>query len=231
MNTRARILLCICLLVVLAVLAGVMQAQFPKRIDLPFDTPSTILAAEFIESPEELNAVLGSDRRWAEPLKTQQYVDYPFIACYVALFVLLGLTLTTYDVPAARWLGWLAIAAAVVAGVCDVMENLTILKAMSSTYAPVQVRQYSLPKWGLVFFAMFIESGVFFFWPKLGLWWRAAAIVTGCLWLVAGSSGTLFASLSAASDIPWSVSWMQWAIAATLAFLIAIAVRDFRRAA
>lgn len=229
--TNRTLLLCVCLLVVLAGLATWMRALFPERIDLPFDTGSTIMAAEFAQTPEEFSAVIGSDRRYAGALKTQQYLDFPFIAGYVALFVLLGLTLKTYDVPGARWLAWAAIVAAVVAGICDILENITILQALSSSAVMLQTRRYSIPKWGFAFLAVFIEAGVFFFWPRLGLWWRLGAAAAGFLWLVTGSSGVLFAALASVTDIPWSASWMTWGLTAALLFMGAILVRDRLRKA
>ena len=226
MTNRTHILLCVCLLVVLAGLGVGMRALFPERIDLPFDTTSTILAAEFSETPEEFGAVIGVDRRYAESLKLQQYLDFPFIVCYVALFALLAYAMRAYDVPAARWVAWLAIGAAVAAGVFDILENLTILRGISSTAQLLHIRRYSLPKWGLAFLVMFLESGVFFFWPRLNPWFRLGAVVTGGLWLAAGASGLLFASLASVIDIPWSVAWLSWGIGAALVFLAAIAVRD-----
>jgi hypothetical protein len=226
MTNRTHILLCVCLLALLAGLGFAMRAQFPDRIDLPFDTGSTILAAEFARTPEEVNAVIGSDRRYAKPLETQQYLDFPFIAGYVALFIILALALKKYDIPGARWVAWISIAGAVAAGGCDIAENIAILKALNTTAAISQARLFSLPKWGLVFLVMIFESAVFFFWPRLGLWWRLAAIITGGLWLVAGASGALFASLASVTDIPWSVNWISWAMGTTLAFLLAITIRD-----
>jgi hypothetical protein len=226
MTNRTHILLCICLLALLAGLGFAMRAQFPDRIDLPFDTGSTILAAEFAQTPEEVNAVIGTDRRYAKPLEIQQYLDFPFIAGYVALFIVLALILKKYDVPGARWMAWISIAGAVAAGGCDIAENFAILKAINTTAAVSQARLFSLPKWGLVFLVMIMESAVFIFWPRLRLWWRLAAIITGGLWLVAGTSGALFASLASLTDIPWSVNWMSWAMGTTLAFLLAIAIRD-----
>ncbi len=222
MNNRTHLWIAVGLLLVLAVLGFVMRTQIPPRIDLPFETQSTILAAEFASTPEEIIAVLGSDRRYSKPIETQVYLDFPFIACYVALFVLIAISLKTYDVPGARWLAYISIVAAVAAGLCDIGENLSILKTagVPATNTSI-VRWFSIPKWSLVFLVVTIESVVFFFWPRLNLWWRLAACVVGIFLLFVGASGLLFSSLLALSDIAWSAEWMGWGISLMLLFLAA----------
>lgn len=176
--------------------------------------------------PDEIIAVLGSDHRHADAIRTQQYLDFPFIVCYVSLFVLIALALRDYDVPAARWLSWLAIVAAILAGLFDIGENISILRTLSVPNAITSnVRWFSLPKWGLVFLVLAVESIVFFFWPRLTLWWRLGAVVVGSLFLFVGGSGLLFSMLASVPDIAWSAQWMTWAMISLLLFLAAVLIR------
>jgi hypothetical protein len=225
MDNRTHIRIALGLLVVLTILGAIMSRQIPPRIDLPFETTSTNLAAEFASSPEDINSVVGSDRKYARPLQLQQYLDFPFIACYVALFIVIGLGLRHYDVPGARWLAWIAMACAVLAGLFDIGENIAILKTATTpaTYKSA-VRWFSVPKWSLVFLVMIIESTVFLFWPRLKLWWRLAAAVVGGLFLFVGASGLLFSALVSISDITWSAEWIPWALTALILFFIALEI-------
>ncbi len=219
---RNRLIIITVLSLLLGLLAFVMRQQSPARIDLPYDINSGGLAAEFATTPIEINEVMGSDRRYTASISQQQYLDFPFIACYVALFVVLGLALRTYDVPGASVLAWIAIVCAIAGGLCDIAENVTILKTMATPSAlSSNVRWFSVPKWALAFLVMFIESAVFFFWPRLKLWWRIAAVIVGGLFLFAGASGLLFSLLVSIPDIAWSAAWMSYALFALLLFAAA----------
>jgi hypothetical protein len=230
MNNRIHIWIALGLLIALAILGALIRSQVPPRIDLPFETTSTMMAAEFASAPDEINAVLGSDRRYAKPLQFQQYLDFPFIVCYVALFILIALALKNYDVPGARWLAYIAIAGAVLAGLFDIAENISILKTAGTPAMNTSaVRWFSIPKWSLAFLVMAIESIVFFFWPRLNLWWRLAACVVGGLLLFVGASGLLFSALMSLSDIAWTAEWMSWALVAIILFLAARAISSARQ--
>jgi hypothetical protein len=224
--SRQHTLIAIGLLIVLAALAFIMNNQIPPRIDLPYDLQSTTLAIEFASRPDDIAQVLGYDRRYVPDIVHQQYWDFVFIPCYVALFVVLGLGLRAYPGAGARRLSIVAIALAVIAGVFDICENITILRvAHVATPLSSRVRWFSMPKWGLVVAVMLLESALFFFWPKLAGWWRAAAIAVGALFAFAGAAGLLFTLLASFSDIEWSTAWMTGALVALLAFLIAIEIR------
>jgi hypothetical protein len=231
-KNRKHILITIGLLIVLAILGDIMRRQIPPRIELPFDTQSTMLAAEFMRGPEEVNGVFGSGHRYARDIQQQQYVDFAFIPCYVALFAMLGLTLRHYDLPAARTLAWTTVALAVAAGALDVAENLSILSVAANPNSfSANVRWFSVPKWLLVFLLMTITSAVLFFWPGLKLAWRLAAITVGGLFLFAGASGLLFTSLVSVRDIEFSARWMGYAFTGLLVFLLAILLFGQRRRA
>jgi hypothetical protein len=229
MTNRTHLFIVLALLLALGLLGWIMGRQIPPRIDLPFETGSTVLAAEFASMPDEIISVFGVDRRYAKPLQMQQYLDFIFIACYVALFVIIGLALKNYDLPGARWAAWIVIACAVAAGLFDIGENITILRTIANAGATTSpVRWFSVPKWALVFLVMLLESPVFFFWPRLNLWWRLAGIAVGGLFLFTGASGLLFSALVSVSDIAWVAEWMAWAIGASTLFIAALLVRQLR---
>ena len=226
MANRTHIVIVVGLLIVLAVLGFIMQRLIPPRIDLPFETTSTVFAAEFASLPDEIAAMLGTGRTYADPLKLAQYLDFPFIVCYVALFVVLGLAVRKYDVPAAHGVAWTAVVCAVAAGAFDIAENVTILRTIANPVALTShVRWFSLPKWGLAFFVMLVESIVFLFWPKLRLWWRLASVLVGLFFLFVGAAGVLFTLLGSAPDIGWTADLMAWAMGLLLVFMAAMLVR------
>lgn len=226
MTNRVHIAAVVGLLIVLALLGYFMNNLIPNRTDLPYDTGSTILAAEFATMPDEIVAVLGTAHNYAAPLKEAQYIDFAFIACYVAAFVLMGWALRNYDIPGPRGAAWTAVICAVLAGVFDVLENMAVLRTIANPATlHSNVRWFSLPKWGLVFFTMFVESLLFLFWPRLKLWWRLAAVVVGLLFLFVGASGVLFTLLTSVDGISWSADWMTAALIGTLVFMAAMLVR------
>jgi hypothetical protein len=224
MKDRKQILIACALLIVLAVLGTVMRSRSTARIDLPFDLQSTGVAAEFASTPEEVISVFGADRRYSKEIVEQQYLDFAFIACYVALFVVLGRALRDYDLPAPKAFAWIVVGLALAAGLFDIAEDIAILKIASAGSPTISnVRMFSLPKWGLVFTVVLLESAVFFFWPKLKLWWRLAAAVVGFLLLFAGAAGLLFTLLVAIPDIIWAAGILSWGLVAMLLFLAAAA--------
>jgi hypothetical protein len=229
MTNRTHLFIVFALLLALSVLAWIMGRQIPLRIDLPFETTSAGLAAEFASMPDEIINVLGADRRYAKPLQLQQYIDFVFIPCYVALFVVIGLALRKYDLPGTHWVTGIAIGCAVAAGLFDIGENVTILRTIANAGATTSpVRWFSVPKWALVFLVMLLESPYFIFWPRLGLWWRLAGVITGGLFLFVGASGLLFSALVSISDIIWVAERLAWAIGASMLFIAALLVRQLR---
>jgi hypothetical protein len=226
MTNRTHIWIVLGLLIALALLGGIMQRMIPPRIDLPFETQSTILAAEFASMPDEIVTVLGATRNYAEPLKRAQYLDFPFIVCYVALFVLLGLALRNYDIPTPRGLSWTVIVCSVLAGIFDIAENVTILRTIANPVAfNSHVRWFSLPKWGLVFFVMMLLSILFLFWPRLVMWWRLAAVSLGLFFMFVGGAGLLFTFLTSVGDIGWAANLMGWAMGSLLVFMAGMGIR------
>jgi len=100
-----------------------------------------------------------STRSW---LRRQQFLDFLFIALYVALFWLLGGVEKSAGFPVAWLLGTAAQAAIVCAGLCDVLEDVAILRALAGSPKTLPIRTFGLPKWGLFFLAALLLSAWFF---------------------------------------------------------------------
>jgi hypothetical protein len=116
-----------------------------------------ILAMEVVRNVAEVDAILSDapspDR---EVMRIKQYADFGFIASYAGLFVLMSILLVR-EGPA------IAISAAVAgiaAAICDVIENLGILRIVDvdlshTTQAMIDAIRYpSLIKWTLASLAL-----------------------------------------------------------------------------
>jgi hypothetical protein len=126
-----------------------------------------VLALQMARNVEEVDAIFGEapspDR---ETMRFKQYVDFGFIACYTALYLLLSiLLLRTY-----RWGRIPAIGAAIcglAAAGFDVAENLAILRVcnvpLSQTTQTMidAIRHASLLKYGLALLAAALLAGYF----------------------------------------------------------------------
>jgi hypothetical protein len=111
-----------------------------------------ILAMEVVRNLDEVDAVISDapspDR---EVMRIKQYADFGFIACYATLFVLISLLLMAEG----RAIAIAAAAMGVIAGICDVIENIGILRVVDTplnrtTQAMIDAIRYpSLTKWAL----------------------------------------------------------------------------------
>lgn len=116
-----------------------------------------VLAMEMVRDAADVDAILSNapsaDR---EAMRIKQYADFGFIAAYGALFIAVGLWL--------RPLGYMAAILGVVAAICDVKENLAILRIVDTglaqtTQGMVDAVYYpSLIKWTLASLAMGLLS-------------------------------------------------------------------------
>jgi hypothetical protein len=116
-----------------------------------------ILAMEVVRNVAEVDAVLSdapsSDR---EVMRIKQYADFGFIGTYGALFVLMSMLL----IREGRAIAILAAALGVAAAICDVIENLGILRILDvdlghTTQAMINAVRYpSLTKWALASVAL-----------------------------------------------------------------------------
>jgi hypothetical protein len=116
-----------------------------------------ILAMEVVRNVAEVDAILGEapspDR---EVMRIKQYADFGFIGGYAALFVLMSILLAGQG----RAIAISAAALGIAAALCDVLENLGILRIVDvdlshTTQAMIDsIRYPSLIKWALASLAL-----------------------------------------------------------------------------
>lgn len=155
------------------------------------------LAMELASSPDEVRRILGEEQNlWnREVMRQQQAVDFMFIAAYWLLFTLSAVFLAQRQFPHADLAAVVATLLATAGAVCDVWENVFILKITKATLdesaQPLidQCRTAALWKWRLLFLAMLLLSAVFLGrkdWSTLaGVWFW----IPGVLMAVAGVWG------------------------------------------
>jgi hypothetical protein len=122
-----------------------------------------MIALEMARDTGEVDAILGEspgpDR---EAMRLKQYIDFAFIASYVALFGAMGAALTRRS----RW-GWVVAVSGVAMGVPDALENLAILRLLpvdlsNTTQAMIDaIRQASVIKWSCASATMVVLALVF----------------------------------------------------------------------
>ena len=159
-------------LVVLAVLAG--KPAFTNASQPPRGIRDPMIALQMARDAGEVDAILGEspgpDR---EAMRLKQYIDFAFIAGYVALFGAMGAALARRS----RW-GLLVAVSGVAMGVPDVLENLAILRLLpveldNTTQAMIDaIRQASAIKWSCASAAMVVLS-LFFLDARR---WRARTV-------------------------------------------------------
>jgi hypothetical protein len=116
-----------------------------------------ILAMEVVRDVSEVDAILSDapspDR---EVMRIKQYADFGFIVAYAALYVLMSMLL----VGEGRALAISAAVLAILAAICDVIENFGILRIVDvdlahTTQAMIDAIRYpSLIKWALASLAL-----------------------------------------------------------------------------
>jgi len=162
----------------LAVLAGAVlmavlgMLQFQPNSIPPESTGGfrgRVMALEFVQTTSQANVILGdanSQNRAA--MRTQIYIDFVWIACYLGLFLLLADFLGRRQCPWAYYLSWLATIVALGAAAFDVRENLGMLylvnhpEVSQQLLTDLQIRDAAIVKWTLSFVAMALLS-IFFF--------------------------------------------------------------------
>lgn len=145
---RAALVLAALCLVLVFVLNGrpyFTTASFPPR-----GIMDPHVAMQMVRSVREIDAILGdvpsADR---EVLRVKQYIDFPFIACYAGLLVVVSVALF-------RWSKWaLAIGIfGLLAALHDVMKDLALLRLIDTPLAAVtgpmisHLHLMSVIKWG-----------------------------------------------------------------------------------
>jgi hypothetical protein len=156
----AQALAVVCL-VILAVLAG--KPSFTNASQAPRGIRDPMIALQMARDAGEVDAILGEspgpDR---EAMRLKQYIDFAFIASYVALFGAMGAALTRRS----RW-GWVVAVSGLAMGVPDALENLAILRLLpvdlsNTTQAMIDaIRQASVIKWSCASAAMVVLALVF----------------------------------------------------------------------
>jgi hypothetical protein len=164
-------------LALLVILNGKPEFTSSSRVVRGITSP--VLALELARNVDEVDLILEEkpslDR---EVMRVKQYWDFVFIAAYWMLYVTIARLLEQ------RKLAVTAAIAATVAAVCDVIENVAILRVVDADLAHTTqgmidaIRIPSLIKWSLVFTATGILAT--YFWPRIktlaAIWWLAPAI-------------------------------------------------------
>lgn len=154
------------------------KPAFSNNAVPPRGIQNPVVALEVARDVKEVDSILGDapspDR---EAMRLKQYVDFAFIACYVALYIALAMLFF----PRARLMAATAAASGVAASVFDVRENLAILRILDvplnqTTQAMVDaIRSAALSKWTLAFFTTALFAALFV--ADRRKMWRAIGVV------------------------------------------------------
>jgi hypothetical protein len=156
---------------------------------LPGKFGGRIMAMEFISTAPDLAKILGPTvSQNTEVMKKVLSIDFVWIGCYGALFVLTGALLSRRNCPWAKYLALLAIVTGLAAAAFDVRENLKILELLASQSVTQEqvngVRDAALTKWTLSFFSIAVLAIAFMdLGNKLGFWISTTFIITATVGL------------------------------------------------
>ena len=201
-------------LAILAVLAG--RPAFTNASQPPRGIADPMIALQMARDVEEVDDTLGEapspDR---EAMRLKQYVDFAFIASYVALLVVMGAALARRS----RW-GWALGGLGAAAGVFDILENVAILRLLpvdlgSTTQQLIDaIRHASLAKWSCASLAM-VALAIFFLDARR--WWLralgAANFGAGALvcWGLANNAVLVWAGGAMAAGLLASAATLKFA--------------------
>jgi hypothetical protein len=155
------------------------------------------LAMQLARSTAEVEKILGTDPGNREVMRRVQAFDFAFIPSYWLLFTLSAVLLAQCRFAFATPLAILATICAAAAAVCDVWEDVFILKVTDlANLAGAQplidaCRHASQWKWSLIFAAMLLLSPLFLFRTDLRSFLGFACAIAGLLLVVSGSYGLL----------------------------------------
>jgi hypothetical protein len=96
-------------------------------------------------------------------LRWQQFLDFLFIALYLALFWILGGVEISAGFGGSLFLGIAVRAAIVLAAVFDVLEDRAILRAVGDDSYAQPIRNFGVPKWVFFFLALILVSVLFLY--------------------------------------------------------------------
>jgi hypothetical protein len=129
-----------------------------KAPELPEDYANPVLALELAENGSDIDTINSlKDGEAAKFIKEHLPKDFGYIVIYVVFFSCLALLLAELVSNRSRYLALGAVACAVLTGVFDVIENVGMLKAVSTTVGTatdslaIFIRYPSLAKWALLF--------------------------------------------------------------------------------
>jgi hypothetical protein len=150
------------------------------------------MALQFITDGSSVNKIVGPDYSINGPiLRNAILIDFPFILCYGALFIAIGVLLSRRNCPWATYLGLLAIITGVTAAAFDVRENINMLKVLDCVPCnpgPVlinNINDSALAKWCLTFVTIGLLAIAFQDLPSnLARWISILFAVTALLGLV-----------------------------------------------
>jgi hypothetical protein len=159
------------------------------------------LAMELIRDKTEVERILGVHNEWNRVvMRRVQLVDFAFIASYWLLFTLSGALLVESPIRYSTFLGIAASACATIAALCDVWEDVFILKLtsidLSSTGDAVQslidaCRHAAQTKWSLLFLAMPLLSPLFLFRTDWKSFSSILSFLAGILLAATGAVGLI----------------------------------------
>jgi hypothetical protein len=160
-----------------------------KSNELPSGYVNPVLALELPRDGAEIDAINKADGgKVREFIRKNVYQDFGYIPLYVLLFSCLSLLLARVSLPPTVWLGWVATACVVTAGILDLIENRGMLKALATASKGASdsladsIRYPSLGKWALLFIFCLLV-GLMFFWQQGGV------RLVGVLFLLSALSG------------------------------------------
>jgi hypothetical protein len=170
---RASAVVAVALMVVAIVMESIKRGFLRSgRAKLDRGFTERGLAMELAQSPAEVELILagkGGDENEAnrEVMRSLQAADFVFIAAYWLLFTLAAVLLTERRFPFSTLVAVAATILATIAAVCDVWEDIFILKitrsVLDATAQPLidRCRTAALWKWNLLFLALILLSSLF----------------------------------------------------------------------
>jgi hypothetical protein len=159
----------------------------PVPLNLPNGMSRPGLAMELAATSDDVRGVLCAGARTDEEraqnrraMQWMQYWDFPFIAAYVTLFLVIARRARLLGFVPLWFLARVALVTALAAGAADVLEDIAILLAVPANgMGALMIGPIGWWKWMLVFVTVFLESSVFLAWSQLPMTGRILALMIG----------------------------------------------------
>lgn len=140
-----------------------------KREPLPGGFGGHVLAMEFVRDGAEVEKIVGPPGHANRAtMRRKIRIDFIWVVCYSALFVLVGVLLGARQFHASGYLACVAVVCALSAAGFDVVENRGMLRALELTKEEATaealrgIREAALLKWALSYVAMGLLAVTFF---------------------------------------------------------------------